>query len=268
MLNETKWNAVPSQPFTVSGTTLGILEIANAALFRVGMIVQMSSSVVLALNYKINRIDDTEITVGREGFGINDVVDISTLLTTDTAVISALEQNRIPISQNDVLRYVFDEAPTIALRSSLVDADGNRYDANNMLPVDIGAASISTTVDLTHLENFPNPGDVADSVQVGDGTTVMKVDVQNMSISANRYEKLLPLVSNANWLKQVNFESIVPIFAGDVATLEYMQAGNIVARLIATFVTDSNWTLVFESYINGDSGIPLNDDDGSLLFLS
>ncbi len=133
--------------------------------------------------------------------------------------------------------------------------------------INIGTVNAELEVQLSHIDDDPDSGDVHDSVRIGDGTTEAKIDPLNRSFSTNRYEKLLGLLANANWMKLGDFEEIVPIFAGNVATLEYKQDGAIIGRAICTFVTDSDWNIELERYINESNGDQLLDDDDSFLFL-
>jgi len=106
-----------------------------------------------------------------------------------------------------------------------------------------------------------------DNVAIGDETTIAKVDPQNKSFSMNRYEKILPLLTNAKWLELINFEEVTTFFSGDIATISYLEGGSVVAKAIFTFVDDYNWGFKLESYINDDNGDELLDDDGSFLLL-
>jgi len=81
------------------------------------------------------------------------------------------------------------------------------------------------------------------------------------------YEKFLSLLSNANWLQLVNYEEVQTSFSGNVATLNYLEGGDVIAKLIFTYVSDTDWGYKLESYINDDNGDILLDDDDTPLFL-
>ena len=84
-----------------------------------------------------------------------------------------------------------------------------------------------------------------------------------------RYEKLLGLLQNANWMNLANFECIVPSFSadGETITLDYLEGDIIVGQAIFQYTTDFDWSIKLKKYINDDDGSILLDDDDSELFL-
>lgn len=275
MAIEKAWERVSPRAFTADGTADGIITLPFALDFKVKQRVTLRANTVQSKVVEVKRVlSPTQLKVGPIGFGLDKTENVSAFTVALSATVEADEQPRPAIPEREFWRAMFAEEPTVAMRSHLVDYYGRSYEVNNPLPVrlsdgsvNIGTVNAELEVQLSHQDNSPDPGDVHDSVRIGDGVTEAKVDPQNRSFSTNRYEKLLGLLSNANWMKLGDFEAITPIFVGDVATLEYKQDGAVIGRAIFTFVTDSNWNLQLERYVNDADGQPLQDDDGSLLFL-
>ncbi len=268
--------AVPPQSFTADGGADGIITIADTRPFKVKQEVILTANTLPNLDdVEVKRvISPTQLAVGPKKGNIDTRTDVSAYTVALSGAISANEQKRPSIPLEESTRAVYEEEPTVAWRSMLVDKFGREYRPDNPFPVqlsdgsiNIGTVNAELEVQLSHKDDYLHPGDIHDSVRIGDGVTEVKVDPQNQSLSTNRYEKLLALLANANWMKLADFDAIVPVFAGDVATLEYKQNGAIIGRAICTFVTDSDWDIVLQRYINDDDGSILLDDDGSYLFL-
>ena len=272
MALEIKWQKVEPKPLTANGGSNGYVYVSDVKGFKIRQKVKISATGLETIQLDIINVYPNYLVVGN--FENKRPVDVSAYTTALSASISADEQEKKYITHKEIIQYVYDAEPINAIRTHNVDEEGNSYNVQNPLPVQLsdGSINIGTVngqleVQLSHMDNVPDVGDVADSVQVGDGTTTIKVDEQNRSISSNRYEKLLGLLANSNWMKNANFEAINPIFDGDLATLEYMQDNAIIGRAFFTFVIDNNWNIVLEKYINNPNGAILLDDDGSELFL-
>ena len=82
-----------------------------------------------------------------------------------------------------------------------------------------------------------------------------------------KWEKILPILNNANFLKLGNFDSLVPSFAGDIATLNYFEGGANIARIKVRYVHELDWDMNLEAFINDTNGDILLDDDGTSLIL-
>ena len=82
-----------------------------------------------------------------------------------------------------------------------------------------------------------------------------------------RFERLLPLLANANWMKLGDFDRITPSFSGDVATLAYFQNDAQIGKADIRYVHDLDWEINLERYVNDSDGDILLDDDDSPLNL-
>jgi hypothetical protein len=144
---EKRFYAVPPQLFTANGTNEGVVTIAGGAatLFKVGMKVYINATGLPTLYLQIKEIDsETNIQVGPipgtlktpgANTGITARSNISAYTVALGANISADEQKRPAIDYAEIMRAVYDEEPTVALRTVLVDELGDRYNPANPLPV-------------------------------------------------------------------------------------------------------------------------------------
>lgn len=177
---EKRFYAVPPQSFTANGTTNGVITVAgNAAhFFKVGMIVFVKATAQPTLTLQVKEIDsETNIQVGPvsgklntpgANTGITARTDISAYTVVAGANISADEQRRPPIDYAEIMRAVYDEEPTVALRTILVDEVGDRVTPDNPLPV-----AIDGTIEI---------GDV--SIVEGGNTMVVNPD-GSINVDAN-----------------------------------------------------------------------------------
>jgi len=171
MALEKRFYAVPPQSFTADGTTTGVVTIAGEAcqLFKVGMHVLINATGLPTLKLQVKEIDgEGNVQVGPisgtlktpgANTGITARSDISSYTVARTATISADEQRRPDIDWSEAMRAVYDEEPTVAQRSILVDECGDRINDTNPLPVAFSAS-------------FPNVVEIADGGGSGDKMTV------------------------------------------------------------------------------------------------
>jgi len=231
-LTEKKWLFVPPQALTSNGTSGGDLQIAMPGSFRVGMTVQLSSNTQPTQNLEVKRIVDGVVSLGQPGSDPHNRTDISSFLVADAASLLALEQDRPRLGGDDVLKYVYEEEPTVALRTHLVDSEGE----------DLGTPG--------------NPLNVAGGGGGGPGVP-----------AALTYESILPLLANANFLNLANFERVSVSTVGTVNTLTYMEGGCEIANLVVDYTDPQNWSMTLSTWINDDDCSILLDDDGTPLLL-
>jgi hypothetical protein len=179
MAREKKWRSIAPRNFTSNGSPNGVIQLASTRYFKVkqAVIVKSSTQPDLFLEVK-DVLNQTTLVVGAKGSNMKNFADLSAYLVADSASIEAPEQTRPSIPEKEFERAVFEEEPTVAKRVIQVDEWGVPYSAQNPLPINIdGDISIDNlNVELTHLDNFPNPGDVADSVRIGDGTELLAIN--------------------------------------------------------------------------------------------
>lgn len=276
MNTERRWAGVGPTNFTADGLDTGIITVEDTACYKVKMKVVVFSDTLQETALVINKVlSRTQMKLGPAGGKITDHTDMSTFLLADNAQIrSVADQDRSNIPPADYERAVYSEEPTMAKRVINVNKYGEENSPENPVytqlsdgAIEIGTVNAEVEVQLSHRDNYPDAGDVADSVQVGDGANIAKVDAKNKSFSVNRYEKLLPILANAKWLELVNYEASSIASVGDVDTISYFKNGQVIAKAIFTFETDQIWDFKLESYINDDNGDTLLDDDNTPLFL-
>jgi hypothetical protein len=184
MAIEKTWLEVPAIFLLVDGTTEGELAIPSTLPFKVKQRIFIRSNTLAPLELEIKRItSNTLLQVGSIGKGIKNRVDLSQFTLADTASIFSVEQSRPAIPPDDYNRAVYEEEPTVALRTILVDPLGNKFSKTNPVPVQLsdGSISIGTVnaeleVQLSHKNDTPNLGDIADSVRIGDGINELNVN--------------------------------------------------------------------------------------------
>jgi hypothetical protein len=146
---EKRFYAVLPQLFTADGTDEGVITIAGGAcsLFKVKQKVLIKANTLPTLLLEIKEIDNEDNiqvgpisgTLGVPGgnTGISARTDISAYTVLLGATISADEQKRPAIDNAEIVRAMYEEEPTVAQRTILVDECGNKVNDTNPLPVAI-----------------------------------------------------------------------------------------------------------------------------------
>lgn len=172
-ITEKRFLAIPPIALTANGTVNGLISISNTYRFKVGQCVLFKGPTYLKA--KIQKIiSKTQFIVinSSESITTKNKLDMSTFLIGHTVELQ--ETKRPVIDLLEIQRQVYEEEPTVALRTHQVDWLGRSYDASNPMPVqlsdgsiDIGTVNAELAVQLSHLNDSPNVGDVADSVRIG-----------------------------------------------------------------------------------------------------
>lgn len=138
MAREKHWPAVAPVPFTIDGTVNGIMGVADARPYYVKQLVVLASNTQPAKEFQVKRIVGNLITLGLPTKDINQFSDISAYQVADNASLTvAREQPRPAIPPDQAARAAFEEEPTVAWRTLLVDEYGEPWDSDNPLPVDV-----------------------------------------------------------------------------------------------------------------------------------
>jgi hypothetical protein len=147
---EKAWAAVPPQLFTADGTTLGVVTVANTSGFKVKQLVTIANGApsTLSVQVQVRRVlSSTQLIVGpnpatlqppfkQEGASLlSKRYDISAFTVAAGAYIYAGELPKVIIPIPDVVAAVYDQEPTVAIRTTGVDQFGNYYSDTNPLPV-------------------------------------------------------------------------------------------------------------------------------------
>jgi len=182
-ITEKKYLVIPPAVLTVNGTTSGLITISSTYCFKVGQCVLFKQGATF-LKVKIQRvISETEFIVinSTEPVTTNKKLDMSAFLIGATVELQEVKRPVIDILE--IQRQTYEEEPTVAVRNHQVDWLGRSYDKSNPMPVqlsdgsiDIGTVNAELEVQLSHQDNTPDAGDIADSVQIGDGTDTLEIN--------------------------------------------------------------------------------------------
>lgn len=191
MANERKWLAV-TQLFTADGTTSGVVKVPTSRRFKVKAKVILQSNTQPQQEYEVKNVPDhTTIEIGPCSREMDDRSDLSMYTLADNAKITQPKQKRPGMGPGEIDRAVYEEEPTVARRVFPVDDIGNGYTLDNPFPVqlsdgsiNIGTVNAELEVYLSAKDDDPKPGDVHDSVRIGDGADELAVN-NDGSINVN-----------------------------------------------------------------------------------
>lgn len=134
---EKSWLAVPPQLFTVNGSPNGLVTIADTGGFKVKAQVVISATGYPNLTVECKRVlSRTQMYVGAIGKNINDrSIDLTNYSIANGAFIYQDEQARNTIAAQDIVQAVYEQEPTVAIRTTWVDKYGDVYDEANPVPI-------------------------------------------------------------------------------------------------------------------------------------
>lgn len=133
---EKKLRAISPRLFTQDGTASGVIKVSDSTLFKVEQEVTLQSNTQPSLQLAIKDIPNaTTLIVGPRGKPLSVTYDISAFLTADMSSVETSLQVRPTVIEQDISRAVYEEAPTVALRTFLVDILGRGISDDNPLPV-------------------------------------------------------------------------------------------------------------------------------------
>jgi flagellin-like hook-associated protein FlgL len=179
MAVERKLTLVSPIAFTANGGSNGLVTVSSTYGFKVKAQVVISATGIPNQTFEIKRVlSKTQLLVG-PGSNIKDRADLSAYVLGLNPTISQPEQDRPGIPFEQHARAVFEEEPTLANRTILVDRLGNPYDENNPIPtgVELIVDNVEVKVDIDAFKTAP---DSVLNVGTEDGTVagakhVMKV---------------------------------------------------------------------------------------------
>jgi hypothetical protein len=297
MAYEKRLPRVSARSFISNGTATGKITVSDSRAFKVKQQVVITANTLPNLELEIKAVEDmSTVLVGPRGSNIGDRTNLTGYTTSLSAAILANEQRRPSIPLEEFSRAVFEEEPTVALRSILVDKLGNNYTTDNPLPValhsdsiNIGSVNGDLDVQLSHQDNSPNVGDVADSVRVGDGTDLLAINADG-SLNVGNFPatqvvtgpvtdaeiRATPLVMDLRRGQAILFAPISVsssganlIIAADatkkIKVLHYtLVADNAVVVKFQSGITDKTGAMSFGT--NGGTSSPMGTPAGSWLF--
>lgn len=168
-LTERTWPSILLVPISVSEH---VITVSSTFGLKAKMKVILSLPGITEEEFEIKRVyDQTTLMVGPVGKSIKKTSDASKF---DGGTLSVPEQSRNVLGDAPIVRAVYEEEPTLAIRTYSVDPWGTPWTAGNPFPVQIPPGSID--LQITHKDDFPDPGDTASSIQIGDGTDILQIN--------------------------------------------------------------------------------------------
>lgn len=210
--------------------------------------------------------------------------DINTELDSQTSELvqinTELDQVNTNLTNIDLeLEVIRNNQTNGTQQSRLLDENGDAYSPTNPLAVqlsdgsvNIGTVNAEVEVQLSHIDNSPDAGDVADSVRIGDGVETLEVNADgsiNMRVTGGNGE-VVTIFSEISSVASLSTSTIVSYIVpvGKTATLNRIGFGG---NNIATYEVEINSTIedrkrtwfggdlsgVFEFISSNASGVPL-----------
>lgn len=135
---EKRFYAVPPQLLTTDGSANGYITILNACnLLKVKQVVNVTDTLGNLKTYEVKRVDEPDrVYLGPVGKPLLNFDDLSAYTVANGAFLFADEQQRVKIAEQEIPRAVFQEEPTVAIRSILVDDCGETFSDTNPFPVE------------------------------------------------------------------------------------------------------------------------------------
>lgn len=177
---------ISSVAFAADGGQDGVITLASTEYFKVKQTVVVSAISLSELVLEVKRvISPTKMIVGPKNTTGKFLsrADLSQYTIALLSTVRAEEQPKSKLPPNDITQAVYEQEPTVAIRTFSVDEFGNKYDTQNPLPVrlsdgsiNIGSVNAELEVQLSHIDNDPDAGDVHDSVRIGDGVEQLEIN--------------------------------------------------------------------------------------------
>lgn len=260
MLTERLWLEIPAQLLTSNGGKYGQISVPSTREFKVKQKVRLFSNTQPIQDLEIKRvISQTDIILGPVGPEMKATSDLTLFLTAHNAALMIPEQNRNPIVPDAFWRAVYDEEPTIAIRTIAVDAYGNKYGPGNPLPIAFdGTIAVGnvTIQDDDGDELAINPdGSLNVVVQTTAGETVISEynEVSSVATGANT-----DIVTYTAPPGVVTYLSKIDFSGDNIAKFSVDLNGTVIDKQRTYFGGDLNGTF---NYANGSRGLLLSPGD-------
>lgn len=164
------------------------------------------------------------------------------------------------------------EATQLQVLAELQDFHADNTAENTQIITELQAANssldaIESDADAIRIatQSIDTDFDVALSTRASEAT---QLDVLSaIEVNNNLYSRILPLLQNANFLKQANFDNIDQTYLGNTATLSYKEDTFEIATVEVEFLSPTDWNIAILRYILDDDGSKLLDDNDTELNL-
>src|SRR5271165_3913296 len=131
MAFEKSWANVPPIPLTVDGSSLGVIQVADTAGFKVKGLANLANNTGLTMVVQVNQvISPTTMIVGKPGsspsaiqggLASGSIVDVSAFTVATSSTIGFAMQPKNKIKPDDIEQAVYESDPAVAIRNVLVD---------------------------------------------------------------------------------------------------------------------------------------------------
>lgn len=179
MASERVWIEIPTQLFTSNGGTEGQVSIPSTVGIKVKQKVFVGSNTQDQIPLEVKFVkNDTDIILGPiKGpmRGVGSTTNLALYLSAANAYLRIDEQQRPTINSPDIFRAVYEEEPTVAIRTYLVDNLGTPWNEDNPLPIE---GTITTSPDDPTTPEIQN-------IEVPDETQEIEILIPN---DTKRYE--------------------------------------------------------------------------------
>lgn len=243
-ITEKRYLVVTPTALTADGTVNGIITVANTYCLKVGQCVLFKQGATL-FKAKIQKvISETQFIVIDAGESITtkNKLDMSSFLAGSTVELQ--ESKRPVIDLLEIQRQVYEEEPTVALRTHAVDWLGRSYDASNPMPVqlsdgsiEIGTVNAELEVQLSRRDNNPDAGDVHDSVRLGNQDYELSYtandDQSKAAADINALNRLIDVPHDDVEITTFNAD-------GDPTVIEFRENSNLKLTLNLTYNSEGD----------------------------
>jgi hypothetical protein len=170
MAFEKRYAAITARAFTSNGGANGTVQIADTSNFKTKQHVVITANGEPNLELEVKAVlSNTILKVGPRNSNIHTFTNISAYTTIKNAAILAAEQPRPGITNQEIIRAVYDEEPTLALRNVVVDKYGRYIDESNPLPT-TATLNVENLELNVNLDAFSSTPDNSLTVGTEDGT--------------------------------------------------------------------------------------------------
>lgn len=235
MAIEKSWPAVAPQLLTVDGNTLGVVNVASTAGFKVKQTVTIANGApsTQQIQVQVKRVvSSTQLIVGpllqslqppykQEGASLlSKRENISAYTVVAGAYIYAAEQPKAVLTMADIVQAVYRQEPGTTIGVELDDEFGNPYNSSNPLPV-----AFDGTIEIGEVEVIGSNGNTLEPNPDGSLNVVVESGGGGGTIPNTWSDIKLAYDSNNN-LIQVQFYS-APSIVERTLTLSYDSNDNL-----------------------------------------
>lgn len=144
MAIEQSWLAVPPQLFTADGGEQGQIKLDSTRGFKTKMFVVVQDTAGNQIELQVKRVNKKSLIVGPKPgdpntmqgkAGLKTTTDLRAYTVANGAFVYAVEQRKVKLKPDDITQAVYEQEPTVAIRTVQVDENGDIYGPGNPLPI-------------------------------------------------------------------------------------------------------------------------------------